>query len=132
MSNNSTELLQDAANLFQDATIHYMYNSFLMNILLLGIYTSIYFETLYIYLSSKASRSFVVMSAITALYLLNVEQAAIQWFWINGFFGMAGRTRSVAYDYTNVGPIWSYLVTNINGSLLATIADSLLVRIFAL
>ncbi len=72
------------------------------------------------------------MSAITALYLLNVEQAAIQWFWINGFFGMAGQTRSVAYDYANVGPIWSYLVTNINGSLLATIADSLLVSIFAL
>lgn len=82
--------------------------------------------------SSKASRSFVVISAITALYLLNLEQAAIQWFWINRFFGMAGQSESVVYTYANVGPIWSYLVTNINGSLLATVADSLLVRIFTL
>ncbi len=37
--------------------------------------------------------------------------------------------KDVAIAYTNTGPIWSYLVTNINGSLLATIADFLLVRI---
>ena len=70
----------------------------------------------------------MVISAITALYLLNVEQTAIQWFWINGFFGMAGQSKSAEYDYANVGPIWSYLVTNINAALLATTADSLLVR----
>ncbi|KJA17390.1 hypothetical protein HYPSUDRAFT_1021380 [Hypholoma sublateritium FD-334 SS-4] len=48
MSNN-TDPLQEAINYLEDATIHGYYNSFLMNILLLGIYTSIYFETLYIY-----------------------------------------------------------------------------------
>ena len=79
-------------------------------------------------MSSKLSRSFVVITAITALYLLNVEQTAIQWFWINGFFGMAGQPKDVVFTYADAGPIWSYLVTNINGSLLATIADSLLVR----
>ena len=79
--------------------------------------------------SRKISHSFVVIAAITALYLLNVEQTAIQWFWLNGFFGMAGQPKDVAYTYANAGPIWSYLVTNINGSLLATIADSLLVSI---
>ena len=82
--------------------------------------------------SNKMSRSFVVTLAITTLYLLNVEQTAIQWFWINRFFGMVGEAKDVAYAYTNTGPIWSYLVTNINGSLLATIADFLLVRIFTL
>ncbi len=69
----------------------------------------------------------MVISAITALYVLNVEQTAIQWFWMNGFFGMAGQSKSAEYDYANIGPIWSYLVTNINAALLATTADTLLV-----
>ena len=71
MSDN-TNILQDAINRLEDGTIHHLYNSFLVNILLLGrlflricynldsavrlletfhlgIYTTIYFETLYIY-----------------------------------------------------------------------------------
>ena len=68
MSDN-TNILQDAINRLGDGTIHHLYNSLLVNILLLGrlflrnldsefrlletfhlgIYTTIYFETLYIY-----------------------------------------------------------------------------------
>ncbi len=70
--------------------------------------------------------------AITSLYLVNVEQTAIQWFWINNFFGMAGQSKYEAYIYADIGPIWSYLVTNINATLLAFIADSLLVVSFSL
>ncbi len=72
----------------------------------------------------------VVISAITILYLLNLEQAAIQWFWIDGFFGMAGESKYDAYIYANAGPVWSYLITNINAIALSFIADSLLVRVF--
>ncbi len=81
-------------------------------------------------MSRKTQHSFVVVSAITALYVLNVVQASVQWFWINGFFGMAGQPKIIAYAYANEGPIWSYLVTNINATLLAAIADSLLVSVF--
>ncbi len=66
MSNSSTNLLQDAINRLENATIRRTSNSFLLNIFLLGllflvvrltyfdpfalgIYTSIYFKTLYIY-----------------------------------------------------------------------------------
>ena len=45
---------------------------------------------------------------------------------------MAGQSKSVEYSYANVGPVWSYLATNINAVLVGGIADSLLVREFAL
>lgn len=77
-------------------------------------------------------RSPVVLSAITALYLLNVGQAAAQWVWTDRFLVLYGQSSNTAYLYANTGPSWLYLVSNINAFLLATIADSLLVRILTL
>ena len=57
-----------------------------------------------------------------------MAQTAIQWYCLDGFFGMAGEPKDVEYIYANDGPAWSYLATNINISLLGIIADSLLVR----
>ena len=74
----------------------------------------------------------MVISAITMLYLVNVEQTVVQWYFINTFFGMTGQQKAVVYTYAIVGPSWSHLVTNINVTLLGTIADSLLVRTLAL
>ncbi len=77
-------------------------------------------------------RSPIVVLALTALYLLNIEQTAVQWFWLNTFFENSGEPKLAAYLYANVGPSWSYLATNINAFLLAFIADSLLVSIHIL
>lgn len=81
---------------------------------------------------SKMSRNPAVISAITALYLLNIVQAAAQWVWTDRFLILTGQSSQAAYIYASTGGSWFYLVSNINGSLLGTIADSLLVRFLTL
>lgn len=75
-------------------------------------------------MSSKISHSLGVISAITALYLLNLEQAAVQLAWVNIHFGTVGEE--------NTETDWSYFVSNINALLIGSIADALLVRISTL
>ncbi|KJA23653.1 hypothetical protein HYPSUDRAFT_201099 [Hypholoma sublateritium FD-334 SS-4] len=72
-------------------------------------------------------RSPVVISAITALYLLNVVQVVSKWVWTDRFLVLSGQSSDAAYLFANTGPSWIYLITNINAFLLATIADSLLI-----
>ncbi|KJA17418.1 hypothetical protein HYPSUDRAFT_218932 [Hypholoma sublateritium FD-334 SS-4] len=127
MSSNNASVIQGDTIRVENATIGYVYNAFLINFLLLGIYTTVYFGTLYIYLTSKTSRNLVVLSAITVQYLLNVEQTVIEWIWINILFETIGESKSAAVAYSTVGPSWSYLLTNINAFLLAVIADSLMI-----
>ena len=74
------------------------------------------------------ARSPVVISSITALYLVNVVQAVSEWVWFDTFFLLPGQSNYAAYLHANAGPHWIYLISNINAFLLATIADSLLVR----
>ena len=83
--------------------------------------------------NSKMSRTPLVISAITALYFLNVVQAVTQWVWTDGFLVLNGKSSHAAYlYYAHSGTDWLYLVTNINAVLLGTIADSLLVRVYTL
>ena len=74
------------------------------------------------------ARSPVVISSITALYLVNVVQAVSEWVWFDTFFLLPGQSNYAAYLHANAGPHWIYLISNINAFLLSTIADSLLVR----
>ena len=75
------------------------------------------------------SRSPVVIAAITSLYLLNAFQIGSQWVWTAKFVSLTGSSSQVAYLYANAGPNWMYLISNINASLIATVADSLLVSV---
>ncbi|KJA17402.1 hypothetical protein HYPSUDRAFT_1021632 [Hypholoma sublateritium FD-334 SS-4] len=121
MSHNRAE---STASLVPDGSA---YRGYLINILLLGVYTPIYFATLHIYLRSKASRSPVVIAALTALYLLNAEQTAIQWSWTSEFLGMAGAPQHERSMYTNTRSSWDFLLTSVNAFLAAFVADALLI-----
>ncbi|KJA23654.1 hypothetical protein HYPSUDRAFT_201100 [Hypholoma sublateritium FD-334 SS-4] len=92
-----------------------------LHALLLGIYTAIYFGTLYIYLKSKLARNLWVISAITALYLLNVEQLAVEWSWAHI------HSTDAATAFSTTGLNYINLISNINAFLLGLIADTLLI-----
>ena len=64
-----------------------------------------------------------VISAITALFVLNVEQGAVQLASFNTIFGTAN-------VFSDTNPDWAYFISNINALLIGVIADALLVRTF--
>ena len=74
------------------------------------------------------SRSPIVISALTALYFLNVVQSVAQWVWTNQILASTGLPNHANYLSGDAGPHWINLISVINAFLLATIADSLLVR----
>ncbi len=62
-----------------------------------------------------------VMSAITALFVLNMEQGAVQLASFNAIFG-------TTKAFSDINPDWGYLISNINALLIGAIADALLVK----
>ncbi len=73
-------------------------------------------------------RSPIVISALTALFFLNVVQSIAQWVWTNQILVSTELLNDANYISGDAGPHWMNLMSVINAFLLATIADSLLVR----
>jgi len=82
-------------------------NSFVLYTFLMGIYTIVYFGTLCAYLTRKINRCRIVISTITALYLLGIFQLALQWYLTYWEFIKYGATRDSVYASYFEIPAWS-------------------------
>ncbi|KJA15920.1 hypothetical protein HYPSUDRAFT_47981 [Hypholoma sublateritium FD-334 SS-4] len=76
----------------EKAIINATLNSDMLNTLLLGMYTPLYFGTMYICITGKASRNRVVLAAITILYASNVIGGSVLWIDIHRQIGMNGES----------------------------------------
>jgi len=119
--------------------------SHLHNLIVLGIYTTAYFGTVYFYgkcaynyesefcndliiiVTRKTSQTRVVTATITMLYLINTGQLAIQWLLLKITFVDSGETRKTIFIATFFSPDWVALATTISIATTNVLADGLLV-----
>ncbi|KJA18840.1 hypothetical protein HYPSUDRAFT_44839 [Hypholoma sublateritium FD-334 SS-4] len=113
----------------EKAIISTFYHSDMLNTLLLGIYTPLYFGTMYIYLTKKSSKNRLVLAAITILFVTNVIGGVKLWGDIHRLIGTSGESlsdilsaESRAFDGTN-----SVLVELVFSGLPVIVADGLLI-----
>ncbi|KDR70457.1 hypothetical protein GALMADRAFT_144743 [Galerina marginata CBS 339.88] len=102
-------------------------NSIVLMTFGMGIYTMVYFGTLYIYLTRKTrSERSIVVIAITVLYGLSLLELISQW-WSLGFsFVQNDQTQETIFLSFGNLPLWDGLVLNIGGFLAIIVADALL------
>ncbi|KAF8887243.1 hypothetical protein CPB84DRAFT_1849891 [Gymnopilus junonius] len=94
----------------------------------MGIYTMVYFGTLYLYLARKTAQRHIVIATITALYIFNVIIFAGQWWLIQWEFITNGQTQDSIYvAYMFVSPEWLNLVIDVMSVLTIVLADGLLI-----
>ncbi|KDR68634.1 hypothetical protein GALMADRAFT_1038218 [Galerina marginata CBS 339.88] len=63
----------------QKTVIAYSIDSSMLSVLLFGIYSMVYFGTLYIYLTRRSSQNRIVLATITLLYLISALQIGVEW-----------------------------------------------------
>ncbi|KAF8880596.1 hypothetical protein CPB84DRAFT_1792461 [Gymnopilus junonius] len=104
-----------------------IFNTFVLNIFLFGIYTVVYFGALYTYLAKKSSKNYYVVGAISAAYAIYVAYMGIEWYLVYQGFVRNGQTQDTVFIYLFYSPPWDTLFTNLCNFLLAVIADGLLI-----
>ena len=117
---------------------------------LLGIYTTVYLATLFIYRQSntrnpcftqqilsrllsvtrKSSRNNWVLGAITVIYLANIAQIASQWVIVNELLSRTGQPKGETFLFaaSATGSGWDVLLDNITSLVISGLSDALLVR----
>lgn len=116
--------------------------------IVIGMYTIIYFGTLYIcrrfhipllrnpyclgtdcivIVTRKRSPGKVVISAISLLYVLGVIEYSFEWTFMQWFFLKNGETREEIFTALLVLPRWLHVMNNIFAFAMLTLADGLLV-----
>jgi len=94
----------------------------------MGIYTLVYFGTLYIYLTTgRAEQSRIVVTIMTMLYMLGIAQFGIQWYICSWNFTTNGDTRETVFVSLFNGPVWTRLVITITSFSMCILADGLLI-----
>jgi hypothetical protein len=95
--------------------------------LVVGIYTTIYFGTLYAYLTRPASQRRLVVTAITAMYLFTAVDLGLQWRQIQSQFIQNDATRDSIFIAYFVVPPWLVFINSICTLSVVVIADGLLI-----
>ncbi|PPQ87685.1 hypothetical protein CVT25_011452 [Psilocybe cyanescens] len=116
----------------QENVISADFNSTMLYIFLMGIYTTTYTATMYLYLSRKARNSSrnIVTCTISILYLLCICECAVQWRMLQISFIDKGNTRASIFESITVGPgepVTLYIVGNIFFFAVFIVADALLI-----
>ncbi|KDR81224.1 hypothetical protein GALMADRAFT_136254 [Galerina marginata CBS 339.88] len=101
-------------------------NSSLLLNFLTGIYTVIYFGTLYLSYSRLSQRRIVVV-AISLLYLLALVNLGLQWWLMQWSFVDNGQTRNTVFFTVYNLPPGVHITSSIQGFLTIILADGLLV-----
>ncbi|KAF9563379.1 hypothetical protein CPC08DRAFT_706086 [Agrocybe pediades] len=103
-------------------------NSTMTNNILLGIYTMVYFQTMYLYWTRKSSSAQLrlgIISTITAIYVLFVVQSAIAWYRLDMTFKMHIQSSGSVSPFYGAG--WYHLLANACFSVQAELADALMI-----
>ncbi|KDR71336.1 hypothetical protein GALMADRAFT_144025 [Galerina marginata CBS 339.88] len=101
-------------------------NSTVLFTFLMGIYTTVYFGTLTLYLTRKGSQRRMVILSITLLYLLDIIMLGALWYYLEWVFLVNGETRESAFDSISTTPGWVGLLVSMASSFTVVIADGLL------
>ncbi|KAF8186724.1 hypothetical protein BJ912DRAFT_451279 [Pholiota molesta] len=102
-------------------------NSSILLFFLMGMYTIIYFGTIYIHSTRTLSKSALVSATITILYLDVMVGAGCQWYMTKWQFVDNGDTRDSVFLTLYMAPEWSGLVAGISFGISYVIADALLI-----
>ncbi|KAF8186757.1 hypothetical protein BJ912DRAFT_451579 [Pholiota molesta] len=111
----------------EKSTISSNLNTAILFFFLMGMYTIIYFGTIYIHSTRRSSKSALVSAAITILYLSVMVGVACQWYMTKWQFVDNGDTRDSVFLSLYTIPRWSGLVTDISFYISIVIADGLLI-----
>ncbi|PPQ81325.1 hypothetical protein CVT25_015081 [Psilocybe cyanescens] len=111
----------------QRADINSQLNATLLGIFMMGMYTIVYFGTLYICLTRKRSPGKVVISSISLLYALGIIEYSFEWTFMEWFFLENGDTRVSIFKALLVLPRWLHVMNNIFAFIMLTLADGLLI-----
>lgn len=116
---------------------------------LIGMYTSLYLGTMYIYsgtvisspvvyflteiiggliVTGKSSKNCLVLAAITVLYVVNVVEGYIQWLSINLVIGISGQSKIEDLLAQTTTSLRDDVLVDITQNLPLIVADGLLVR----
>ncbi|PPQ97710.1 hypothetical protein CVT26_001899 [Gymnopilus dilepis] len=102
-------------------------NANILYTFLMGIYTAVYFGTLYLYMTRKAHRRGVIIAIISSLYVLSVAQLACQWWLLVWQFVQNGTTQDSVFNSLFDPPNWIITATPVFMYLVIILADLLLV-----
>ncbi|PPQ84160.1 hypothetical protein CVT25_002026 [Psilocybe cyanescens] len=102
-------------------------NATLLTTFLMGAYTIVYLGTLYLYLTRKAQQRFIVLSAITLLYLIGATQFGIQWYLTLFGIDETDSGRETAFIAIFNVPTWIHLLIDITSFCMFIVADGLLI-----
>ncbi|KDR80140.1 hypothetical protein GALMADRAFT_1181105 [Galerina marginata CBS 339.88] len=102
-------------------------NSSILLIFLMGIYTMVYFGSLYQYLSRRGSQRRYIITSITLLYLFALCQTGIQWYNLDFMFVEKGGTRESILASISTTPPWIILLSYTCTSFTLVLADGILV-----
>ncbi|KAH9480014.1 hypothetical protein JR316_0006611 [Psilocybe cubensis] len=114
----------------QESIISANINSSILLTLLMGVYTMVYGGTVYVYLNEKplnTSRR-VVLSAISALYILAVLDFVLEWYFLNVTLMVHGDTREDIFRATLMDvPLWLAIIFECIQDFMLVISDGLLI-----
>ncbi|KDR70501.1 hypothetical protein GALMADRAFT_144774 [Galerina marginata CBS 339.88] len=110
----------------QQSDIGSALDSNLLFIFLMGIYTVVYFGTIYLYCKNRFQQRMVV-ATITALYSLSVLQLGLQWYILKWAFVTNGATRADIFIATLATPGWFDVLVIVCQELIVILADLLLI-----
>ncbi|KDR69420.1 hypothetical protein GALMADRAFT_919949 [Galerina marginata CBS 339.88] len=111
----------------EKADISAALNSTVMFTFLMGIYTTAYFSTIYLYSHRKGSRQRMVVVIITALYSNGVLQLGLQWWYLKLAFVNNGTTRGDTLEAFFVAPLWLEVISDLSQMVMLVLADVLLI-----
>ncbi|KAF8188717.1 hypothetical protein BJ912DRAFT_968312 [Pholiota molesta] len=101
-------------------------NSSMLLMFGMGMYTVIYFGTMYIYLTRRLSKHRLVPATITILFLCNIIQISVQWYVTKWQFVDNGDNRDSVFVSLFDGLNWTYLALEIPSYIGFVLADLLL------
>ncbi|KAF8188743.1 hypothetical protein BJ912DRAFT_1042521 [Pholiota molesta] len=102
-------------------------NAFILGVFGMGMYTIIYFGTMYIHLTRSASKRYIVPATITALFACNILFTAVNWYITKWQFVDNGGTQESVFLSLFEIPGWMGLATDIPYYLGFVLADGLLI-----
>ncbi|PPQ75477.1 hypothetical protein CVT26_015960 [Gymnopilus dilepis] len=118
---------EDYSKSSQQAFISSALNTSLLSNILFGIYTVIFFYTLYISLKQKSSQHGFVLPTISLLYLLYVAELSITWYQTQQAFVDNGDTRETVFTAAFFSTNWVTFVDDVIFFLMAGLADGLMI-----
>ncbi|KAF9471984.1 hypothetical protein BDN70DRAFT_925900 [Pholiota conissans] len=102
-------------------------NASIFQALLMGIYTVVYFGTMYIYFTKYSFKRYLVPATVTIIYLCNVVECGIQWYSTKWQFIDNGDTRDTVFMALFTYPSRLVVPANVLNIVVLVLSDGLLI-----